>query len=139
VAFRCIRRATLPATFFRGSFSVPIDVDRIVSALKAVQGVLTTLAAYTDWKTDDKLAEVLSIVLTNQSLIDLIKQLVGDNDVVSNTGAARSAAILSAADSYAAICPNCKSDSEASGIPWALLLEYLPTIIRLILTFTGKR
>lgn len=112
-----------------------MDIDPIIAALRIILAFVVTIAKYTVTKVDDTIAEVLTEVLANEQLIAMVKAIAGDLDVQALNGQARTDRIMSLA---AAAAPQIEQEL-AGKVDWKKLLESLPTIIRLLLTFTGKR
>lgn len=99
--------------------------DSIRDELQAVRTGLNLIAQMTATKVDDRIVQVLDMVLDNQPLIDFI-------DSILNGGRSEAEAI--AAYAVADVPQGAEAISFGSG-GFAKLIKYLPQIIALIKTF----
>lgn len=133
----------------------PVDPDPVVGfdllamIKKAITLVddtiefLEKLVAITPTPTDnaylDKLKAVVDVLrkaLDSPILQQLLQFLTNHPGVLSTRDTARNAAIVSITEQNATAY---KPSVEAMGIPWALLIQVLPLVVRFLLSFAGKR
>jgi hypothetical protein len=104
----------------------------LVAALTSALMIAETFAKYTKTTIDDTLVAVGKAILNSPALIELLQKLVNNPTILATTGEERTVAIRSFASA------NAPAEAKFE-LPWDKILEYLPVIVRLILSFTGKR
>ena len=108
----------------------------VIGALKVAVSILKTVAMWTETKVDDKVVQLLELILSHQVLIDFLEDLINDPAVVETKDDVRNANIAVKAGSAK---PEVMQLVQSSGIGWGVLITYLPTIVRLVLSLLGKR
>lgn len=107
----------------------------VVEVIKQALPVFKTIADWTPTPWDNYVVTILESALNNPALLDLLDTLFGHHDVLTSKDGLRNAAMMTLAEGKrSAVEP-----SLPAGINWATLLTYLPLLIRLLLTFAGKR
>ena len=104
----------------------------IRNALEGLLKVVETIARHTPTTWDDQFTTVLKSLLEVPVLFDLLAYLVGDPQVQSLRDHARTERIQCLANEHAA-------SASVAGISFALVLQYLPLIVRLLLSWLGRR
>jgi hypothetical protein len=114
-----------------------VSFETLVDALKSALAVAEMLAKITTTKWDDKAVELIRILLNDNQLLDFLRKVLSNDEVVNNTGRDRDYAILETASMF--INDSFKSVVQNYNFTVEQLLIYLPLVVRLILTIMGKR
>lgn len=111
-----------------------MDIDPILEALRAAKGLIGTFKDYTKTQFDNHIYKVLDFALGNKALLEMIRQLVNDPEVVAATD--RQGAVLGFAEQY--IDATLLAEADAAGVSLTTLLQYLPLLIEIVLKFLKK-
>jgi hypothetical protein len=99
---------------------------------------LELFAKWTATTVDDQAVAFLKAALSNPAVLAVLEVILNDTTVQSTTGEARTDAIRTAFNASAS--PEVKNQLAASSISLSLLMQtILPAVIRLLLTYMGKR
>ena len=112
----------------------------IISLCKAVISVFSTLAKYTTTTVDDQIVAFLTAALDNPAVLDLLHAILHDQDVVNSKDEARNLAMMGAVGRFdGSRLQAIKEFLAAAGITWEQVMTYLPLVIRIFLSLSGKR
>jgi hypothetical protein len=109
----------------------------MIELLRRVNAVCITLAGLTSNTIDDKLTAAITAILNNETLVNLLRALLQDHNVTNSLGDSRTAAIVQLAS--AGHTRSGEQALAAAGVKWREFLALLPIIVRIGLTFLGKR
>ena len=109
-----------------------MSVVEIRTALEGLLKVVETIARHTPTVWDDQFTAVVKSLLEVPALLELVAYLLGDSQVQTLRDEARTERIQRLATTHAA------SPSMAS-VSFAIVLQYLPLIVRLLLSLLGRR
>ena len=113
-----------------------LSFDLVETGIRAALPVAKMLAGITTNAWDDKAVALIEATLSNTVLMDWLRSILSDHAVQVSTGAERSGAIMAAALSTP---DEVKQAAAAAGFDWSSVLNYLPMIVRLLLTVIGLR
>ncbi len=106
------------------------------TALAGLTQTLETIARYTPTVWDDQIAYVCRQMLEFPPLFELVAWLLGDPDVQTLRDEARTERIVQLTQTRSA---ELAQQLAPSGLSLFTLLQYLPLIVRLLLSLLGKR
>lgn len=114
-----------------------VDITAIVRAINEALPIAEQLAKLTATLWDDRAVALLRALLSDQALLDFLKAIIGTPAVMQSAGPARTQAIHAAMAEHGNV--TVQSLVSALGFAWTEVLEYLPLLVRLLMTVLGAR
>jgi chorismate mutase len=114
-----------------------LETQTLKAALEIALFIAETLAKVTTTRWDDEAVKLIKAAINSPELLELLRKILSNKEVIEKTGKDRDVAIFNATKDLDRKFP--AEIASKYNFTIEALIKYLPLIVRLLLTVLGKR